>query len=144
MSSCSPPSLIVITDDEAEDSTSQPDVISISSDDSADMEGTVSGIDRIRDRSEAMTNEHNFYVALDVACVRYASAEVVRILNFTDDDECYVPWSGVVLHILRWLAIDITARCGDTHWRFDEKDMVRNSLARQYANMHVDTDTPMN
>ena len=86
MSSCSPPSLIIITDDKAEDSTSQPDVISISSDDSADMEATVSGIDRIRDRSEAMTNEQNFYRALDVACVRYASAEVVCIMNLMDDD----------------------------------------------------------
>ena len=53
--SCSPPPLIIISDAEGEDSTSQTDVISISSSD--DMEATVSGVDRIRDRSEAMTNE---------------------------------------------------------------------------------------
>ena len=53
--SCSPPPLIIITDDE--DSTSQPDVISISSSD--EMEATVSGLDRIRDRSEAMRIENN-------------------------------------------------------------------------------------
>ena len=57
--SCSPPPLIIITDDEGEDSTSQPDAISISSSD--EMEATVSGLDRIRDRSEAMTIENNFY-----------------------------------------------------------------------------------
>ena len=69
----SPPSLIIITtydDEEEEDSTSQPDVISISSDDSASLEATVSGIDRLRDRSEAMTNEQNFYRTLDDAFVR--------------------------------------------------------------------------
>ena len=53
--SCSPPSLIIISDDEGEDISS-----SSSSD---DMEATVSGLDRIRDRSEAMTNENNFYKA---------------------------------------------------------------------------------
>ena len=99
---CSSPSLIIITtDDEGEeDSSSQPDLISISSDDSADMEATVSGIDRIRDRSEAMTNEQNFY------------KEVVRILNLRDDDECYVASSGLVLHTLHWLAIELTTWLG--------------------------------
>ena len=108
--SCSPPSLIIRTtddEDEEEDSTSQSDVISISSD---DMEATVSGIDRIRDRSEAMTNDQTFYTALEGACVRYVSNEVVRILDLSDDDECYVPSSGLVLHILRWLTIDLTTR----------------------------------
>ena len=59
MESCSPPPLIIITDDEGEDSTSQPDVISISSSD--EMEATVIGLDRVRDRSEAMRIENNFY-----------------------------------------------------------------------------------
>ena len=55
--SCSPPPLIIITDDDGEDSTtSQSDVIYISSSSSSDeMEATLSGLDRIRDRSEAMT-----------------------------------------------------------------------------------------
>ena len=53
----------MITDDEGEDSTTQPDVISISSSSSSsdEMEATVSGLDRIRDRSEAMTIENNFF-----------------------------------------------------------------------------------
>ena len=71
-------------------------------------------------------------------------AEVVRILNLTDDDECYVPSSGLVLHILRWLAIDITTKCGEMQWRFDVNDMIRKSLASRYANMHGDTDDHMN
>ena len=105
--SCSPPPLIIITDDEGEDSTtSQPDVISISSSD--EMEATVSGLDRIRDRSEAMTNENNFYKALEVASVQYACDEVNCIMNLTDDKDRYVPSSSLVMHILRWLSIEVT------------------------------------
>ena len=104
--SCSPPPLIRITYDEGEDSTSPPDVISISSGSSSDdMEATVSGLDRIRDRSEAMTNENNFYKALEVASVQYACDEVNRIMNLTDDKERYVPSSSMVMHVLRWLSI---------------------------------------
>ena len=110
--SCSPPPLIIITDDEGEDSTtSQPDVISISSSD--EMEATVSGLDRIRDRSEAMTNENNFYKALEVGSVRYACDEVNRIKNLTDDKDRYVPSSSLVMHILRWLSIEVTATCAN-------------------------------
>ena len=99
--SCSPPPLIIITDDEGEN-TSQPDVISISSSSSSDeMEATVSGLDRIRDRSEAMTNENNFYNALEVASVQYACDEVNHIMNLTDDKERYVPSSSLVMHVLR-------------------------------------------
>ena len=115
MDSCSPPPLITITDDEGEDSTSQPDVISISSSD--DMEATVSGVDRTRDRSEAMTNENNFYKALEVASVRYTCDEVNRIMNLTDDKERYVPSSRMVMHVLRWLSKDVIATCGNMHWR---------------------------
>ena len=98
--SCSPPPLIIITDDEEEYSTSQPDVISVSSSD--DMETMVSGVDRIRDRSEDMTNENNFYKALEVASVRYACDEVNRIMNLKDDNkERYVPSSSMVMHVLR-------------------------------------------
>ena len=87
--SCSPPPLITITDDEGEDSASQADVISISSSD--DMEATVSGLDRIRDRAEAMTNENTFYKALEVASVQFACDEVHRIMNLKDDKDRYVP-----------------------------------------------------
>ena len=110
--SCSPPPpLIIITDDEGENSTPQPDFISISSSD--DMEATVSGLDRIRDRSEAMTNENNFYKALEVASVQYACDEVNRIMNLTDDKERYVPSSSVVMHVLRWLSIEVIATCAN-------------------------------
>ena len=91
-----------------------------------------------------MTNEQNFYKALDIACVRYVSNEVVRILNLRDDDKCYVPSSGLVLHILRWLAIYLTTRLGEMQWRFIVKDMVRKNLASRYANMHGVTDDHLN
>ena len=113
--SCSSPPLIIKTDDEGEDSTSQPDVISISSS-SDEMEATVSGLDRIRDRSEAMTIENNFYKALEVASVQYACDEVTRIMNLTDDKECYIRSTNVVMHILRWLSIEIIAKCGNMQW----------------------------
>ena len=108
--SCSPPPLIIITDDEGEeDSASQADVISINSSD--DMEATVSGLDRIRDRSEAMTKENTFYKALEVASVQYACDEVHRIMNLNDDKDRYVPSSSMVMHVLRWLSIDVIATC---------------------------------
>ena len=106
--SCSPPPFITITDDEGEDSASQ----ASSSD---DMEATVSGLDRIRDRSEAMTNENNFYKALEVASVRYACDEVHRIMNLNDDKDRYVPSSSMVMHVLRWLSIDVIA----TSWEHE-------------------------
>ena len=108
--SCSPPSLIIISDDEGEESASQ----SSSSD---DMEATVSGLDRTRDRSEAMTNENNFYKTLEVASVRYASDELERIMNLNDDKDRYVPSSSMVMHVLRWLSIDVIATCGNMKWR---------------------------
>ena len=109
--SCSPPPLIIITYVEGENSTSQPDVITISSSD--EMEAKVSGLNRIRDRSEAMTIENNFYKALAVASVQYACDKVNRIMNLTDDKERYVPSSSLVMHILRWLSIEVTAMCAN-------------------------------
>ena len=82
------------------------------------METMVSGVDRIRDRSEAMTNENNLYKALEVASVRYACDEVNRIMNLKDDNkERYVPSSSMVMHVLRWLSIDVIATCGNMDWR---------------------------
>ena len=134
----SPPPLIKIIDDEGEDSASQADVISISSSD--DMEATVSGVDRIRDRSEAMTNENNFYKALDVASVRYACDEVHRIMNLKDDKDRYVPSSSMVMHVLRWLSIDVIATCGNMKWRHQVTDLVRKSMYDQYRNIQGDAD----
>ena len=136
--SCSPPPLITITDDEGEDSTSQADVISISSSD--DMEATVSGLDRIRDRSEAMINEHTFYKALEIASVQYACDEVHRIMNLKDDKDHYVPSASMVMHVLRWLSIDVIATCGTMQWRHQVTDLVRKSIYAQYNDIQGDTD----
>ena len=136
--SCSPPPLFIITDDEGEeDSTSESDVISINSSD--EMEAMVSGLDRISDRSVAMIIKNNFYKALQVASVQYACDEVTRIMNLTDDKECYIPSSDLVLHILRWLAIEVNAKCGNMQWRYDVKYLVRKSLTEIYANTQGDT-----
>ena len=137
--SCSPPPLIIITDNEGEeDSASQADVISISSSD--DMEATVSGLDRIRDRSEAMTNENTFYKALEVASVQYACDEVHRIMNLNDDKDRYVPSSSMVMHVLRWLSIDVIATCGNMKWRHQVTDLVRKSMYAQYDDIQGDAD----
>ena len=136
--SCSPPPLITITDDEGEDSTSQADVISISSSD--DMEATVSGLDRIRDRSEAMCNEHTFYKALEVASVQYACDEVHRIMNLEDETDQYVPSISMVMHVLRWLSIDVIATCGTMQWRHQVTDLVRKSMYAQYNDIQGDTE----
>ena len=136
--SCSPPPLITITDDEGEDSASQADVISIRCSD--DMEAMVSGLDRIRDRSEAMTNENTFYKALEVASVRYACDEVHRIMNLNDDKDRYVPSSSMVMHVLRWLSIDVIATCGNMKWRHQVTDLVRKSMYAQYNDIQGDAD----
>ena len=136
--SCSPPPLITITDDEGEDSMSQADVISISSSD--DMEATVSGLDRIRDRSEAMTNENTFYKALEVASVQFACDEVHRIMNLKDDTDRYVPSASMVMHVLRWLSIDVIATCGNMKWRHQVTDLVRKSMYAQYNDIQGDAD----
>ena len=138
--SCSPPPLTATThynNDEGEDSTSQPDVISISSSD--EMEATVSGLDRIRDRSKAMTIENNFYKALEIASVQYACDEVNRIMNLTDKER-YVPSSSLVMHTLRWLSIEVTAKFANLQWRHDVTELVRKSLAERYTDIQGDTD----
>ena len=117
--SCSPPPLIIISDDEGEDSTSQPDVIYISSSD--DMEATVSGVDRIRDRSDACE-------------------EVNRIMNLTDDKERYVPSSSMVMHVLRWLSIEVITTCGYMQWRHQVTELVRKSISERYTYIQGDAD----
>ena len=46
-----------------------------------DMQVTVTNIDRIWNRAEAMMNQNTFDAAVKAACVRYACNEVVRILD---------------------------------------------------------------
>ena len=100
----------------------------------------MSGLDRIRDRSEAMTNENNFYKALEVASVRYASDEVERIMNLKDNKERYVPSSSMVMHVLRWLSIDVIATCGTMQWRNQVTEMVRKSMYAQYNERQGDAE----
>ena len=88
----------------------------------------MSGLDRIRDRSEAMTNENNFYKALEVASVQYACDEVNRIMNLTDDKERYVPSSSMVMHVLLWLSIEVISTCGNMQWRHHVTELVRKSM----------------
>ena len=134
--SCSLPPLIIISDDEGENSASQ----ASSSSSSDDMEATVSGLGRIRDRAEAMTNENTFYKALEVASVRYACDEVHRIMNLNDDKDRYVPSASMVMHVLRWLSIDVIATCGNMKWRHQVTYLVRKSMYAQYNDIQGDAD----
>ena len=74
-----------------------------------DMQVTVTNIDRIWNRAEAMMNQNTFDAAVDAACVRYACNEVVRILDLSED-EYYVPSSVIIMHILRRVVIALEER----------------------------------
>ena len=67
----------------------------VSSSGSDDIEMTVSKIDKIWDRTDAMLNQQTFDVAIDEACFRYTCAEVVHMLDVSDDGY-YVPSSCLV------------------------------------------------
>ena len=120
-------------DDDAAVSNNAANVIVVSSSNSSssvnndDMQATVNNIDRIWNHTEAMLNQQTFVSALDAACVRYAYDEVVRVLDMSKG-EYYVPSSGVLLHILRWVAMASEERFVKTQWYFD-----RTSIASQYA-----------
>ena len=57
---------------------------------------------------------------------------MVRILELSED-EYYVPSSGLLLHILRWVVMTVEERFGKTQWYFGMKDTVRASIASQYT-----------
>ena len=76
-----------------------------------DMQVTVMNIDIIWNRAEAMLNQNTFDAAVDAACVRNVCNEVVRILDLSED-EYYVPSSGPIMHILRWVVIALEERFG--------------------------------
>ena len=97
-----------------------------------DMQVTVMNIDRIWNRAEAMMNQNTFNAAVDAACVRYACNEVVRILDLSED-EYYVPSSGLIMHILRWIIIAVEERVGKMQWCADMADTVRATIASRYA-----------
>ena len=96
------------------------------------MQATVTNIDRIWNRAEAMMNQNTFDAAVDAACVRYACNEVVRILDLSED-EYYVPYSGLIMHILRWVFIALEERFGKMQWSLDMADTVRATIASRYA-----------
>ena len=102
-----------------------------SSSDSDDIEMTVSKIDKIWDRTDAMLNQQTFDVAVDEACVRYTCAEVVHMLSLTDD-EYYMPSSCFVNHTLRCVFAVFMARFEKRQWRLDMIEKVRNTIASQY------------
>ena len=99
---------------------------------SHDMQVTVMNIDRIWNRAEAMMNQRTFDAAVDAVCVRYACNEVVRILDLSED-EYYVPSSGLIMHILRWVVIALEERFGKMQWSLDMADTVRATIASRYA-----------
>ena len=76
-----------------------------------DMQVTVMNIDRIWNRAEAMMNKNTFEAAVDAASVRYTCNEVVLILDISED-EYYVPSSGLIMHVLRWVVIALEERLG--------------------------------
>ena len=115
------PTLLIADDDDHAVSNNAANVIAISSSNSSsssgnsdDVQVTVNNIGRIWNRTEAMMNQQTVDAAVDAAYVPYACDEVVRILNLSED-EYYVPSSGLMLHILRWLVIALEGRLGYIH-----------------------------
>ena len=129
---------LFIADEHTAVSNDAANVISISSSSSSnsgndhDMQVTVMNIDRIWNRAEAMMNQNTFNAAVDAACVRYACKEVVRILDLSED-EYYVPSSGLIMHILRWVVIALEERFEKMQWTLDTADTVRATIASRYA-----------
>ena len=128
-------SMIVITDDE-EEKKDKSDVIIInssssSSSSSEDMTMTLCQIDRIVDRGESMVIEQKFNVAVEGAAVQYACDEVSRVMNLNSDDD-YIPSSDTIMHVLRWLSIEVITTCGTMQWRERVTDKVRDVLIERY------------
>ena len=113
---------------------------SSNNDNDHDMQVTVMNIDRIWNRAEAMMNQNTFDAAVDAACVRYACNKVVRILDLSED-EYYVPSSGLIMHILRWIVIALEERFGKMQWSLDMADTVRATIASRYAGKNDVTDS---
>ena len=57
---------------------------------------------------------------------------MVRILDLTED-EYYVPSSGLIMHILRWVVIALEERFGKIQWSLDMADTVSATIASRYA-----------
>ena len=121
----------MITDDEEEED--RPDVVFVSSSSSdEDMTMTVRKIDRIIDRGESMVIEQKFNIAVENAAVQYACDEMSRIMNLDSEKDDYIPSSATILHVLRWLSIEVITTCGTLQWRERVKDNVREVLIERY------------
>ena len=136
--SCSLPSLIVITDNEEEEED-RPDVVFInnsssgSSSSGEDMTMTLRKIDRIVDRGESMVIEQKFNIAVENAAVQYACDEVSRVMNLDSVNDDYIPSSATIMHVLRWLSIEVITTCGTMQWRERVKDKLREVLIERYG-----------
>ena len=133
--SCSLPSLVITDDEEEED---RPDVIFINSSSSSsssgeDMTMTLRKIDRVVDRGESMVIEQKFNIAVENAAVQYACDEVSRIMNLDSENDDYIPSSATIMHVLRWLSIEVITTCGTIQWRERVKDKVREVLIERYG-----------
>ena len=78
-----------------------------------------------------MVSEQRFNVAVESAAVRYACDEVNRVMNLNSDDD-YIPSSDTIMHLLRWLTIEVLTTCGTSKWRERVTDKVRDVLIEQY------------
>ena len=95
--SCSPASTIILSDNDMQNAANGPTVIVTDSD--SNMQDTVLAIDKIQDRTKAVTNQQAFDAETDVACVRHVCTEVSRILNLSED-EYYSPSNGLIQLVL--------------------------------------------
>ena len=89
---------------------------------------TLRKIDRIVDRGESMVIEHKFNIAVENAAVQYACDEVSHIMNLDSENDDYIPSSATIMHVLRWLSIEVITTCGTIQWRERVKDKVREVL----------------
>ena len=92
---------------------------------------TLRQIDRTVDHGESMVIEQRFNAAVENAAVQYACDEVNRIMNVDSDDD-YIPSSETIMHVLRWLSIEVITTCGNIQWRERVKDKVRDALIERY------------
>ena len=137
-STCSTASTVLLSGNEGDDNAEQNAtasaivVDSSSSSSHDDTEATVSNVDRIWNRTEAMLNQQTFDTAVNAACVLYTCDEMVHILDLSED-EYYVPSASLIHRLLRWVVIALTERFGKFQWRIDMIEMVRKTVDTQYA-----------
>ena len=53
------------------------------------------------------------------------------VMNLNSDDD-YIPSSDTIMHVLRWLSIEVITTCGTMKWRERVTDKVRDVLIERY------------